>query len=77
MFRKKGVLQDANDDDSVIPIISKTDFEELKAKEIISAGMIPKLTNSFEALHQGVARVMIGNTSMLSLNNSTYTLLKL
>ncbi|WP_291724486.1 acetylglutamate kinase [Bernardetia sp.] len=76
-FEKKGVLLDANDDDSVIPIISETDFGELKAKEIISTGMIPKLTNSFEALQQGVTRVMIGNTSMLSLNNSTYTLLKL
>ena len=76
-FEKKGVLQDAQDDDSVIPIISLSDFENLKAEQIISEGIIPKLTNSFEALKQGVNGVMIGNTSMLSLNNSTYTLLKL
>ncbi len=35
-------------------------YKELKAKEKIFAGMIPKLDNAFAALNSGVKKVIIG-----------------
>lgn len=64
-FEKKGVLLDANDDDSVIQNISPGSFSEMKEKEIISAGMIPKLQNAFAALEAGVQFVQIGHADEL------------
>lgn len=58
-FEKKGVLQDVNDDDSVIPSIDSSSFEELKAKGIVADGMLPKLENAFTALRKGVSKVVI------------------
>lgn len=60
-FEKPGVLQDADDEGSVIPGITRKTYTELKAKNIVSAGMIPKLDNAFAALDKGVAEVIIGN----------------
>src|ERR1700712_4348912 len=48
-FEKKGVLMDVNDDDSVIRDIDPVRYEELKAKQIIHSGMLPKLENAFTA----------------------------
>ncbi|MGN6567190.1 MAG: amino acid kinase family protein, partial [Flavipsychrobacter sp.] len=64
-FEKKGVLLDANDDDSVIEHINKLKFEELKETKAIFDGMIPKLTNAFTALDSGVKKVIIGNAAAL------------
>lgn len=58
-FEKKGVLCDAGDDDSVIHVITEQDFADYKASGVISGGMIPKLENAFDAIHQGVQRVVI------------------
>ena len=58
-FEKKGVLRDENDDDSVIPHLTRTDFDTLVADGIIQGGMIPKLENSFQAISAGVSRVII------------------
>jgi acetylglutamate kinase len=60
-FEKKGVLLDANDDNTLIPEITRSYYQQLKAKEKIFAGMIPKLDNAFTALNSGVKRVVIGN----------------
>jgi len=65
-FEKKGVLIDANDDNSVINSISIADFTELKEKEIISGGMIPKLENAFSAINFGVKKVIIGHADELN-----------
>ncbi len=62
-FEKKGVLQDAADNDSVIPEINKTTYQELKATGVVSDGMIPKLDNAFDALNQGVKAVQIGDAA--------------
>lgn len=59
-FEKKGVLQDADNDDSVISRINKPYFQELKEKEIVSGGMIPKLENALTAVDSGVNSVIIG-----------------
>ena len=58
-FGKKGVLLDENDDESVIPKINKSLFEDYKAQGIINKGMIPKLENAFEAIESGVNKVII------------------
>lgn len=58
-FEKKGVLRDENDDDSVIPQLTRTDFDRYVKEGIIQGGMIPKLENSFEALNAGVSKVII------------------
>jgi len=60
-FEKKGVLENPNDDDSVIPYLSREIFEEHKVNGVISDGMIPKLDNGFNALSRGVSDVFITN----------------
>ncbi len=64
-FEKPGVLLDAGDDKSVIRNITLTSFIDLKAKNIITEGMIPKLQNAFTALEAGVKVVTIGHASSL------------
>ena len=58
-FEKDGVLYDKDDDSSVIPEIDREKFAELKAEGRVADGMIPKLSNSFKAIDNGVARVII------------------
>lgn len=62
-FEKKGVLQDAADDNSVIPEIDKALYKELKETGVVSLGMIPKLDNAFAALDKGVRAVQIGDAT--------------
>ena len=45
-------------------------FEDYKVKKIITEGMIPKLDNGFNALTQGVKKVIITNAQMLGHANS-------
>ena len=65
-FEKKGVLRDAGDDNSVIPEINKTLYQELKDTGVVSLGMIPKLDNAFAALEEGVRAVQIGDAAAVS-----------
>lgn len=64
-FEKAGVLLDASDDSSVIPEINPTSYKELKEKNLVFAGMIPKLDNAFAALNSGVKKVIIGKAENL------------
>jgi acetylglutamate kinase len=64
-FEKKGVLKDINDDDSLISEIDPQHYEELKLKQIIHSGMLPKLDNAFTAIACGVKAVIIGNSNDL------------
>jgi acetylglutamate kinase len=61
-FEKKGVLMDINDDDSIIRDINPKHYEELKTKQIIHSGMLPKLDNAFTAIACGVKAVIIGRS---------------
>lgn len=70
-FEKKGVLQDENDDDSVIPQITHAEFEQYVADGIIRGGMIPKLENSFQAIHAGVSEVVITLASAINTPEGT------
>ncbi len=58
-FEKKGVLSNPDDDDSVIPVITRTLFEKYKADGTISGGMLPKIENALSAVDAGVSKVII------------------
>lgn len=58
-FEKKGVLSNPDDEDSVIPLITRADFERYVADGTVAGGMLPKLENAFEAISAGVLRVNI------------------
>ena len=70
-FEKKGVLKDENDDDSVIPEITKELFDEYVEKGIIQGGMIPKLQNSFNAIREGVKEVVITKATEIGKNTGS------
>jgi acetylglutamate kinase len=65
-FEKSGVLLDADDDNTVIPSINPTYYQQLKTEQKIFAGMIPKLDNAFAALNRGVKKVIIGKAEQLT-----------
>jgi acetylglutamate kinase len=64
-FEKSGVLINANDDSTVIASMTPDYYADLKKKEVIFAGMIPKLDNAFKALQEGVDTVIIGKAEEL------------
>lgn len=64
-FEKAGVLLDADDERTVIKNIDPSYYKQLKEKEKIFAGMIPKLDNAFAALNSGVNEVIIGKAENL------------
>lgn len=70
-FEKKGVLRDAEDDESVIPHINEAEFKRYVEDGTIQGGMIPKLENSFDALHAGVAKVVITLASAIDGTSGT------
>lgn len=73
-FEKDGVLYDKDDDASVIPEIDREKFAQLKGEGRVADGMIPKLTNSFKAIDNGVERVVIKHAR--NLLNTIGTVLK-
>ena len=58
-FEKKGVLSNPDDDESVISVITREDFERYRADGTISGGMLPKIENALAAVEAGVSRVII------------------
>lgn len=58
-FEKKGVLSNPDDDNSVIPVITQSDFEKYQADGTIGGGMIPKIENALAAVDAGVKEVII------------------
>lgn len=70
-FEKKGVLRDEANDDSVIPQITREDFQRYVAEGVIQGGMIPKLENSFDAIDAGVCEVVITLASAIASRSGT------
>lgn len=64
-FEKSGVLLDVNNEASVVGKLTPTYYQELKEKQLIFAGMIPKLDNAFAAINSGVSKVIIGKAEDL------------
>lgn len=65
-FEKKGVLRNPDDDESYIPVINRPEYERLKASKIISNGMIPKLDNAFDAINNGVHKVLLYHANQVA-----------
>jgi acetylglutamate kinase len=72
-FEKKGVLEDVENENSVITHINSKTYEELLAYGIISNGMLPKMHNCFYALKNQVKKVCIGDIDMLEKGNPNFT----
>lgn len=70
-FEKKGVLSNPDDDESVIPTITRADFDRYVADGTISGGMIPKIENAFNAIDAGVGRVVITKADSIGFNFGT------
>lgn len=64
-FDKKGLLTDPLDEHSVLAKVNKEIYAELKQREIVTGGMIPKLDNAFEAIDYKVSKVVIGHADDL------------
>jgi acetylglutamate kinase len=58
-FEKQGVMQDINNEDSVIHEIAFKEYAGLKENGTIFKGMLPKLDNAFKAIQEGVKSVFI------------------
>lgn len=65
-FELPGVMEDINKPDSLITSINTPKYKQLKADGIIADGMIPKMDNCFDALHNGVSEVLICNAMQVS-----------
>lgn len=69
-FEKNGVLLNAEDDESVIPSITKNEFTSLVESGIVQGGMLPKLENSFSAIDAGVKTVIITNANNIDIEDA-------
>lgn len=70
-FEKRGVLRDVDNPDSLIPEITPSVYDSLRRQNVISAGMIPKVDNAFEAIRRGVESVCIKSSAELSVPSGT------
>lgn len=74
-FEKNGVLLSIDDEDSVIDYMDTGTYETLKIRNTFADGMLPKLENCYNALHEGVSKVIIGNPTVISNTNQKFTTL--
>ena len=70
-FEKKGVLLNADDDDSVIPVLTHSDYERYVADGTISGGMLPKIKNALSAVDAGVKAVIITQATAIDGKHGT------
>lgn len=70
-FEKDGVLSNPDDDGSIIHEITRETYQKLKAENIISGGMIPKIDNAYKAIDAGVKKVIIKHAKNLKNNKGT------
>jgi acetylglutamate kinase len=67
-FEKKGVLENVEDENSVINLITKDKYKQLVADKKLFDGIIPKIDNAFDAINAGVKEVLIGDAKDLLKN---------
>jgi len=67
-----GVLEDVSDPRTVIPSLNRSAFIEGREKGYFHAGMIPKLENAFNAIENGVAKVVICGPDSFLTNGGTH-----
>lgn len=72
-FEKKGVLEDVNNDNSVIRNIDKKKYRQLLDENKLFEGILPKIDNAFAAIDAGVNEVLIGDAKDLARNTTHST----
>jgi acetylglutamate kinase len=72
-FEKKGVLENVDDDNSVINRIDPAKYQQLMEEKKLFAGIIPKIDNAFDAIGAGVKDVVIGDAKDLLTNMTEQT----
>jgi acetylglutamate kinase len=74
-FEKPGVLENADDDTTLIENLDYALFKQHQETGVINEGMIPKLDNGFAALKRGVKSVRITDIKGIVSNKGTHLLL--
>jgi len=72
-FEKKGILENVDDDNSVINIINKKTYLQLLNDNKLFAGILPKVDNAFAAMDAGVKEVLVGDAKDLLQNTGEKT----
>lgn len=72
-FEKKGVLENVEDENSVIKKINKEKYRQLVAEKKLFEGILPKIDNAFAAIDAGVKQVLIGDAKDLIQNTTEQT----
>ncbi len=67
-FEKKGVLENIEDENSVINLINKEKYQQLLQDRKLFEGILPKIDNAFDAINNGVNEVLIGDANDLLQN---------
>ena len=65
-------MRDPEDADSLIATITGESYKQLLADGIISGGMIPKMENAFNAIGNGVAKVIITKADAIDGTHGTH-----
>ena len=73
-FEKKGVLENVEDENSVITNINKEKYKQLLNEQKLFAGILPKIDNAFAAIDAGVQEVLIGDANDLIQNTTHKTI---
>jgi acetylglutamate kinase len=73
-FEKKGVLENVEDENSVVALITKEKYQQLLNEQKLFAGILPKIENAFAAIDAGVKEVLIGHATDLIQNVTAKTL---
>ncbi len=66
-FEKAGVLENLEDEQSVIKKIDRKIYDQLKEDKKIHSGILPKIDNAFASVDAGVSRVIIGKATEIEL----------
>ena len=71
-FELPGVMRNPDDNDSLIKSITRDIYKELLADGTISGGMIPKIDNAFNAIENGVKKVIITRADAIDGTSGTH-----
>lgn len=71
-FELPGVMRDPDDDSSIIPSITAESYRTLLDEGVISGGMIPKMENAFNAIGNGVSKVIITRADAIDGTEGTH-----
>jgi acetylglutamate kinase len=73
-FEKKGVLENVEDENSVIHLINREKYKQLLSEQKLFAGILPKIDNAFAAIDAGLHEVLIGDATDLIQNTTDETI---